>query len=214
MVLLAFVASTAFGAPLGSTAAKRSLADSVDKYGIAQSQLAAAELDVIESLRALASSNPQFAKTEQVWTEARNFWTQYTIKDCDFRVQADPVDDARAAKFMRCLTAHQLVRAEHMRAYAAELQQTRRSRGIKAPIPESFDCSFTEAELKDAKPEDACIVRTIAKRCNGSDACLIRCIATNSAKEIGGGCYHVCARYGLRAESWVAPKEASACFSR
>lgn len=62
---------------------------------------------------------------------------------------------------------------------------------------------------------DACMIKAAATRCdNADDMCRVRCLVTGGAKFIGGGCYHLRARHGLRGTPWEAPAEATSCTTR
>ena len=183
----------------------------LDDYMAAFGQMNQEELNVVEHLRALASSNPQYGHSEALWQEAQDHWRQFIIKDCDFRTAATPGEPAHETNFFMCETAHIKTRMEQMHNYATELQKIRNSPGISPPIAPVYNCKVTALELASASPHDACMIRAVADRCNEGDSCLVRCLATGGAPFIGGGCYHLCRRYGLRGTPWSAPESAAEC---
>lgn len=172
-------------------------------------------LNVIESLRALASSNPQFKDAETRFTESQQAWHVRVIADCDARSAGLMVATSKQSRFILCQTSRMVERTAAIARYVAELETIKSAPGTKPPIAPTFSCPYTGVELAAAAPRDACMMKAAAARCsNDSDVCLVRCLATGSAKFIGGGCYHVCARHGLRGTPWIAPVEAVACSAK
>lgn len=172
-------------------------------------------LNVIESLRALASSNPQFKDSEIRFTESQQAWHVRVIAGCDARSAGLMVASSKQSRFIQCETSRMVERTAAIVRYVAELETIKSAPGTKPPIAPTFSCPYTDAELATTTPRDACMIKAAANRCsNGGDACLVRCLATGGAKNIGGGCYHVCARHGLRGTPWEAPADAANCAKK
>lgn len=169
-------------------------------------------LNAVENLRALASSNREFKDAETRLTNEQQQWHQRVIADCEARTAGVMVAAAKQSRFLQCETDRMLTRAASLGHYVAELEIVKAAPGTKPPIAPTFSCPYTEDQLASATPADACMIKVAAKRCsNEGDSCVVRCLAAGGAKFIGGGCYHVCRRYGLRGTPWEAPAEASAC---
>ena len=183
----------------------------LENYEAAFGQMNQEELNVVEHLRALASSNPQYGRSEALLLEAQNHWKQYSIKDCAFRTAADSAEPAHEISVLTCETNHARMRTEQMHNYAAKLQKIRNSPGISPPIAPIYNCKVTSLELASISSLDACMIRAVADRCNEGDSCLVRCLAAGGAPFVGGGCYHLCRRYGLRGTPWSAPASATEC---
>lgn len=70
--------------------------------------------------------------------------------------------------------------------------------------------------LAEVKPEaelgagDRCVLELIAKRCGNLDACFVKCFASGNARNIGGGCYHMC-NYSLW-KPWSLPDGFNKCY--
>jgi hypothetical protein len=63
---------------------------------------------------------------------------------------------------------------------------------------------------------EGCAISRLSKRCNAKDRCLIECLRTGSGRNIGGGCWHVCAHSDGFSEhlsgAWEEPDlDLSAC---
>ena len=172
-------------------------------------------LNVIERLRALASSNLQLKAAETRFTDSQQEWHVRVIADCDARSAGLMVAAMKQSRFLICETDRMIGRTAAIARYVAQLKSVQAAPGTKPPIAPSYSCPYTDAELATVAPTDACMIKAAAKRCdNSGDTCLVRCLATGGAKFIGGGCYHVCARHGLRGTPWDAPTEAASCTTR
>ena len=208
---VAFAQSQCAADPRAKDAAACDLAGWMAAYG----RMTGETLNVVERLRALASSNPQFNEAEIRFTDAQQAWHVRVIADCDARSAGLMAAAMKQSRFIICETERMDVRTAAIARYVAKLEMVQAAPDTKPPVAPTYKCPYTEAELIAATPNDACMARAAARRCdNPGDACLVRCLATGSAKFIGGGCYHVCGRYGLRGESWQAPTDAAACASK
>lgn len=208
---MAFAQSQCAADPQARDAAACDLAGWMAAYGRMTGEI----LNVVERLRGLASSNPQFNDSETWFNDAQQAWHVRVIADCDARSAGLMVAAMKQSRFITCETGRMDLRTAAIARYVAELDTVQAAPGTKPPVAPTFQCPYTEAELATVTPKDACMARTAAKRCdNPGDTCLVRCLATGGAKSIGGGCYHVCARYGLRGESWQAPADAAACATK
>lgn len=184
-------------------------------YMVAYGQMSEALSLAVDELSALASSNAPYEHSVAILMEAQQFWSQYITKDCDVRFAADPIGVNHEIKFMACLTTHTFDRAKQLNRYVAELRIVQAFPHTKPPIPVSYNCAFTQAQLASATPQDACMIQVLAKRCNAKDSCLVGCLAAGSGDHIGGGCAHICRGGGTR-PPWTEPDppEAAACFSK
>lgn len=215
VALLLFLVSSAASAEM-TCAADRQAKDARE-CAIAMESAAYSEMDegyltAVDELRALATSNPAFEHSEKVLTEAQQFWRQYTIKNCDVFTAHVPVVAEKVTRFATCMAAHDVDRTAELRRFVAELEIVKASLGTKPPIPVTYNCSFTEGEIATTNARDACVVKALAKRCNGVDSCHVRCLVSGGAKNIGGGCYHVCR--GVNRLRWTMTPEAAACLSK
>lgn len=194
--------------PQAQDAAACDLAVWMAAYG----RMTAESLNAVESLRALASSNPQFEGAEARLTDEQRKWHERVIANCEASSAGLMVAALKVSRFMKCETSRMLDRTAALKRYVAELEIAKAAPGTKPPIAPIFRCPYTDNQLALATPTDACVIKAAAKRCgNEGDVCLVGCLATGGAKQIGGGCYHVCSRYGLRGTPWEAPAEATAC---
>ena len=197
--------------PQAKDAAACDLAGWMAAYGPMTGQM----LDAIESLRALASSNPQFYDAQTRLADSQQQWHVRVIADCDARSSGLMVAATKQSRFITCETERMTERTTALARYVAELKVAQAAAGTNPPIAPSYSCPYTDAELAIVTQADACMIKAAARRCeNDGDVCLVRCLATGGAKSIGGGCYHVCARYGLRGTPWLAPAEAVACAAK
>lgn len=197
--------------PQAKDAAACDLAGWMAAYGRMTGEM----LNVVERLRALASSNPQFDEAETRFTDSQQEWHVRVIADCDARSAGLMVAAMKQSRFITCETDRMIGRTAAIARYVAQLKSAQAAPGTKPPIAPTYSCPYTDAELATVTPTDACMIKAAAKRCdNSGDTCLVRCLATGGAKFIGGGCYHVCARHGLRGTPWEAPAEAASCTTR
>ncbi len=194
--------------PQAKDAAECDLAAWMAAYG----PMIGESLNAIETLRALASSNPDFEGAEASLAIEQQAWHERVIAGCEVSSAGLMLAAFKESRFLKCQAARMLDRTAALKRYVAELKRMQAAPGTKPPIAPTFRCPYTDAELASAMPMDACMMKASAKRCsNEGDVCLVRCLATGGAKTIGGGCYHVCRRYGLRGTPWDRPVEAAAC---
>lgn len=58
---------------------------------------------------------------------------------------------------------------------------------------DSPECDISSLKPSDYNRDTWCVIKTAAARCSTkSDKCLIQCERSGGAKQIGGGCSHVC----------------------
>ena len=185
------------------------------RYMVAFRQMDEALSLAVDALNALASSNAPYEHSVAILMEAQQFWKQYALKDCDVHFAADPIVASHNIKWTECLTTHTYDRAKEVNRYVAVLRVVQASPGTKPPIPVTYTCSFTPAQLASASPQDACMIQVLAKRCNAKDSCLVDCLANGGAKGIGGGCYHICSgRFERPPWTEPDPPEAAACIAK
>ncbi|MEO6103005.1 MAG: hypothetical protein ABIP44_05125 [Pseudoxanthomonas sp.] len=180
------------------------------EYMAAYGALSEAILDVTEDLQLLASSNPEFKQPEATFLATEQEWFQRVLKSCgdeDARQASGPT----GGPALQCMTRRTSERTAAVARYAAELERIRTLPSTKPPIAPVYDCSVSEAQLATISSQDQCVIKAIAPRCNQGDACHVRCLAVGGGKNIGGGCYHLCARSGPRGVPWVPTPEAAAC---
>jgi uncharacterized protein YecT (DUF1311 family) len=183
----------------------------VKAYMAAYGELGEAVADVSDDLRSLASSNPESAQDEATFMAAQQAWFQRMLKWCgdeDARRPGGP-DGAYA---LECMTPKTTDRAAEVKRYLAELEGIKTLPSTKPPIAPVYDCSITDAQLGSLSGPEQCFVKAIAPRCNVGDSCHVRCLAAGAAQNVGGGCYHVCARSGPKGAAWQQPPEAAACW--
>lgn len=180
------------------------------EYMASYDSLNQAILDVTEGLRSLASSNPEFERAETNFMAAEQEWFQRVLKSCDAEDAWRPAGRTEA-RALQCVTRRTTDRTAAVIRYVADLERIKTLPSTRPPIAPVYDCSVSAAQLALVSAQDTCVIKAIAPRCNEGDACHVRCLADGAAKDIGGGCYHVCARYGLRGTPWEAPPEAAAC---
>ena len=60
-------------------------------------------------------------------------------------------------------------------------------------------------------PLERCQVEALSARCNVADDCLVTCITSTEAREIGGGCWHICFGTVHSLDFWEAPQELEKC---
>ena len=167
-------------------------------------------LDVTEGLRSLASSNPEFERAEADLMGAEQEWFQRVLKSCDAEDAWRPSGHTEA-RALECMTRRTSDRTAAVIRYVADLERIKALPSTRPPIAPVYDCSISAAQLALVSAQDSCVIKAIAPRCNEGDACHVRCLAAGGARDIGGGCYHVCRRYGLRGTPWQPPPEAVAC---
>ncbi len=74
-------------------------------------------------------------------------------------------------------------------------------------------CEFGFLCLVIPGPGEACYVALLRERCGPGDSCLVECITSGRARDIGGGCYHLCNYGGKRWPNWQLPGGHERCFS-
>jgi len=83
------------------------------------------------------------------------------------------------------------------------------------PIPlESVGRGKCAAEIKpqsELGEGDRCVLKLMANRCGNLDPCFVQCFASGSARNIGGGCYHMC-NYSLW-KPWSLPAGWEKCYA-
>ncbi len=148
--------------------------------------------EVGDELDAIAKINSNFADSKKILMESQDFWQQYRIKDCDAHGSAYLKTNHHAALFANCMGNHALERTIELRGYLASLAPYSPTPQQRIALEEKFVCDISGIEQGSATPADRCFMRAAAKRCNQSDACMIQCLKGGGAKNIAGGCYHVC----------------------
>ncbi len=180
------------------------------EYMAAYGALNAAILDVTEDLRPLASSNPEFEQAEAMFSATQQQWFQRVLKTCG-EEGATSAAGLTEAPALQCMTRRTSERTTAVVRYVAELERIKTLPSTNPPIAPVYDCSVSEAQLATISAQDKCVIKAIAPRCNQADACHVRCLAVGGGKDIGGGCYHLCARSGPRGVPWAPTPEAAAC---
>jgi hypothetical protein len=91
--------------------------------------------------------------------------------------------------------------SSHRGGYASEAEAI-------AHCTQSGDCS--DLILKPGvvlTPSEECWVQKLRARCDVSDRCILKCLLDGEARNVGGGCWHVCGYIfvGVNGEPFLCP---------
>lgn len=73
------------------------------------------------------------------------------------------------------------------------------------------NCSVNQKELTALTPLEKCWIEKLSARCNPADDCLVSCLASTKARDLGGGCWHVCFEVKFPISKWSEPKDSDVC---
>lgn len=80
------------------------------------------------------------------------------------------------------------------------------------------ECDVSWLDDSALSPQRACELKVLARRCAVSDRCQIRCEESGGARQVAGGCAHVCTSGGQTEEDVArnggpyATDESVACY--
>jgi len=96
-------------------------------------------------------------------------------------------------------------------ALAWATAQSRPERGpVNAGLRVPGDtCEYSIPDSIILTPQERCFIDVHTKRCTSDDQCIVTCLASGTARDIGGGCWHMCFAY--RAKMWSNPPGMDAC---
>lgn len=161
--------------------------------------------DVVDDLRLIAASNPDFANAEIVFAESHQFWQQYRIKDCDLRTKHLGAGQQHRIAFTECFQRHADARVASLRDHRTDLEPVVAvAREMAPPAPKRV-CSLVGMPASPDTDLDACELRAVAARCTVNDQCLVNCLVAGGGEGIGGGCHHLCSGRGSE-EHWIRPE--------
>ena len=63
-------------------------------------------------------------------------------------------------------------------------------------------------------PRELCEIAAYRTRCNITDDCMVTCLVSTGAREVGGGCAHICLNLTSTIRGWTDPREISLCPKR
>lgn len=72
-------------------------------------------------------------------------------------------------------------------------------------------CAATPAKNIALSAAEACWVEALSAQCSPANDCLARCLSSGQAREIGGGCWHVCFPNASAYASWQEPAGSARC---
>jgi hypothetical protein len=84
--------------------------------------------------------------------------------------------------------------SERKAAESAPVSGSRPAVESLAPAPKPACAAMAQPRVA-LTPYERCALRAYAARCAPADSCVIRCLASGNARNIGGGCWHVCYAY-------------------